>query len=327
MNKKPSIIVIGGGTGTFTVLSGLKKYPFDLAAVVTMADDGGSTGVLRDELGVLPPGDIRQCLVALSTSPTALRKLMNYRFAEGGLAGHSFGNLLLSALEKMTGSFDRAVEIAGEILRIEGRVIPSTLSKVGLAAKLSIGKTVRGQSAIHNTILNDGLLERIYLEPDARANPKALRAIRNADMVLIGPGDLYSSLVPNLLVAGIPEAVRRSRAKKVYVCNLMTKVEHTDRFTVGKYVAVIERHLGGPVDAVIYNTERPSGELLSHYAREGEHIVEFDGKNAGRAYVGARLLNKNIYEAPKGDPLARSRSLIRHDPTKLARVIAKIISG
>ena len=322
--KKSKVVIIGGGTGTFTVLSGLKNYPLDLSAIVTMADDGGSTGILRDELGVLPPGDVRQCLVALSESPQFLRQLMNYRFNEGGLKGHNFGNLFLSALEKMTGSFDESVEMAGKILRINGRVIPSTLKQVRLVAQFLNGKIVRGESKIHFKDLRT--LKKIFLQPQAEANPKAVAAINSADLIIIGPGDFYSSLIPNFLVSGIPGAIRSSKAIKAYNCNLMTKQGHTDGFTVADYVKNIESHIGSALDYVIYNSRRPSPLVLKRYAHEGEHFVECGEKFPDRKYISADLISKKIFQPPKGDSLIRERTLIRHDSNRLAKIIFGIVS-
>ncbi len=325
--RKPKLVVLGGGTGTFMVLSGLKKYPIELSAVVSMADDGGSTGMLRDELGVLPPGDVRQCLVALSRSDKLMRELMNYRFTNGTLKGHSVGNLLLSALEKITGSFDVAVEKASEILQLEGRVIPATLDKVELMARLDRGRTIRGERAVYEANLKG--LRRLELIPRSRANPKALRALRDADFIVIGPGDLYSSLIPVLLVPGIPRAITESKAKKVYICNLMTKAGQTEGFGVYDYVRVIEQYLKGHFDYAVFNKERPSEDLLKRYARKGEHFVDIlkgdkkntPGKNLKKSttYVGGNLLSRKIFIPPKGDPLART--LIRHNSDRLARLL------
>ncbi len=318
--KRKNVVVLGGGTGTFTVLTGLKNYPVDLTAIVTMSDDGGSTGVLRDELGVLPPGDVRQCLVALSTSDELMRTLMNYRFSQGALKGHSFGNLLLSALEKITGDFDSAVEKASEVLRIRGRVIPSTLDKVKLAAKVG-GKTVRGENIIHKTKLN-GNLERMWLEPHGRANPKALEAVKNADVIVIGPGDLFSSLIPNLLVKGLPEAICKSKATKVLVCNLMSYEKHSRNFSVANFTATIEKYLGGAFDVIIYNSKTPSKSLVQRYAREGETLTRLE-LPVDRTVMGEDLVaTSGLPKRLKHDKIVRS--LIRHDPAKLAAVIAKI---
>lgn len=320
------VVVIGGGTGTFAVLSGLKKYPLDLTALVAMADDGGSTGILRDELGVLPPGDVRQAIVALSSEDKLMRELMNYRFSEGSFKGHSFGNLLLSALEKITGRFDRAVEKVSEILRIRGQVLPATLDKVRLIAELADGKKIVGEGAIFESPLAG--LSQIYLEPVAKANPKAIQAIKEADVITIGPGDLYSSLVPTLLVKGIPEAIRKSKAKKIYICNLMTKEGHTNGYTVYGFLAKIKEFLGGDFDYVLYNNKRPSAWLLKRYAREKEHLVPTVLKQTKKPYkeefVGGALLNKRIMVSKQPDLL--KRNLIRHNPEVLARLIMKILT-
>ena len=316
-------VVIGGGTGTFTVLSGLKSYKLDLSAIVAMSDSGGSTGILRDELGVLPPGDVARCLVALSSSDKLMRGLMDYRFEGGNLAGHRFGNLLLSALAKMTGSFDSAVEKVGDILRIEGHVIPVTLDKVNLVALVD-SRIVHGEEEIQTTELND-CLEDIRLEPQAQANPKALKAIRDADVIVIGPGNFYASIVPNLLVRGIPEAIRGSKATKIFVCNLMTKAEHTHGYSVADYTRALEKYLGGGVDVVIYNNAVPPEEDLKKYARAKDELISWQHLPEVRKLVGANLLARRVVQIQKiGTPSLES-SLVRHDSAKLAAVITKVI--
>jgi uncharacterized cofD-like protein len=318
MNKK--IVVIGGGTGTFTVLSGLKKYAVDLSAVVSMADDGGSTGILRDELGVLPPGDIRQCLVALSTSDLLMRKLMNYRFLSGSLKGHTFGNIFLSTLEKVTENFDEAIAKLSEILRLRGHVIPATLNQVRLVAFLTNGVILRGQSLIRKSNLEK--LGKITLDPCATANPKALSAIREAELIVIGPGDLYSSLIPNFLISGISRAIVRSSAKKVYICNLMNRAGQTDNFTPFDYASKIEEYLGGRLDHIIYNNEHPSPKLLKNYMQEGEHLVlPMHVKN--ERFIGDKLIGRQFAKTKKGDLI--KRNLIRHNPDRLANLIIKKI--
>ena len=321
MKKRKKIVVVGGGTGTFTVLSGLKKYPVNLSVIVSMADDGGSSGLLRDELGVLPPGDIRQCLVALSTSDRLMRELMNYRFVRGKLKGHSVGNLLLSALEKVTGSFDAAVAKTSEILRIRGQVIPATLDNVRLVAFLKNGGVIRGQHPID--IRGIANLKRLILKPSARPNPKALAALKDADAIVIGPGDLYSSIIPDLLVSDIARAIAASRAKKIYVCNLMNKARHTDGFTVIDYVREIESYLHGKVDYVIYNRKRPSALLLRRYGREGERFVEYPKGLPKSQYFGGDLISRAVPHARKGDALRRT--FIRHNPDRLAKLILKLL--
>jgi uncharacterized cofD-like protein len=305
------------------VLSGLKKYPLDLTAIVAMSDSGGSTGMLRDELGVLPPGDVVRCLVALSRQDELMRKLMDYRFDGGKLKGHRFGNLLLSALEKTTGSFDAAVEKASDILRTNGRVIPSTLDKVNLVAVVG-NRTIKTEEKIQMTKLN-GSLKKLYLEPAGRANPKALKAIAEADAIVIGPGGFYSSVAPNLLVRGIPKAIRKSKAKIIFVCNLMTKKEHTHDFSVAAYTRAVEKYLGGPVDAVIFNNKMPSETILKRYAREGDVVTAWDDLPEGPQLIGTSLAPTQIYGANKIGTPAKEASLMRHDAKKLAVAIMRLV--
>ncbi|KKT22060.1 MAG: hypothetical protein UW08_C0019G0009 [Parcubacteria group bacterium GW2011_GWB1_43_8b] len=319
--KKKKVVVIGGGTGNFTLLMGLKKYPVELCAIVSMADNGGSSGILRDELGVLPPGDIRQCLVALSSSDRVMRELINYRFTEGKLRGHNFGNLLLSALEKSSGSFDKAIEAASEILRIEGKVIPVTLTNTNLIAYFSNGKVIRGEHTIEFANLSN--LKKLTLEPKAKANPKAIQAIKQADVIVIAPGDFYQSIVPNFLVKGIPEAMRMSRAKKVYVCNLMTKQQHTSGFGVKDFVSNLESYMGSAVDFVIYNNKAPNPALIRRYAEENEYPVKAEYRLPKPKFIGADLLSRQIANSVKGDLLRRN--LIRHDSNKIAKMIVSLL--
>ena len=210
MKRNQKIVVIGGGTGTFVALSGLKKYEVDLSAIITMMDSGGSSGKLRDELGVLPPGDVRQCLVALAKSPKLLREMFNYRFEEGGLKGHTFGNIFLSTLTKTTGSMKMAIEEVGKILRIHGRVIPVTYDKSDLCIELEDGTIIEGETHIDEVESREkrAKIIRAFLKPEAKANPDAVTAIKEADAIIIGPGDLYTSIIPNLLVKGISAAIK-----------------------------------------------------------------------------------------------------------------------
>ena len=241
------IVVIGGGTGSFTLLSALKNYTHNLTALVNMVDDGGSTGQLRDELGVLPPGDVRQCLVALSSSPK-VRDLFNYRFNEGSMKGHAFGNLFMAALEKMTGSFAEAVELSGEVLNINGRVYPITLDDTRMSMKLSDGTVADGQYAAESLVIPRGERPWLELSPPAMINPRARQAILDADLVVIAPGLLYASLAPALLVRGVTRALSETKAKKVYVCNLINKPQQTEGFTVSDYADEIERFSGVKLD-------------------------------------------------------------------------------
>ncbi len=324
------VVTIGGGTGSFMLLSGLKQYPIELTAIVSMADDGGSTGVLRDELGVLPPGDVRQCLVALSDSPDMLRQLMNYRFHEGGLDGHSFGNLFLSALEKITGDFGSAVREAADILDTQGQVVPVTGDRTHLYVRAENGKLIEGEDAInHSIILDRAKATDFYLRPRAKANPEAVRSILEADMVVIGPGNHYCSILPNLLVTGIPAALRKTRARIVYNCNLVNKAGHTTDFTLDDYVAELHQVIGAPViDYVTFNTRQPAKELLARYAaKEHGKLVAFDPGARKRRYRVVRgdfLSTEKVVRKP-GDKIAAIRAFIRHDADKLAKTLVMLL--
>lgn len=323
-----NIVVIGGGTGSFTLLSGLKNYTHNITALVNMVDDGGSTGQLRDELGVLPAGDVRQCLVALSTSPK-VRDLFNYRFDEGSMKGHAFGNLFMAALEKMTGNFTEAVKVAGEVLNIRGRVEPITFDNITLVTRLADGTVVRGQHEAESLIIPVGERPWLDLEPTARINPQARQAILSADLVVIAPGLLYGSLAPALLVSGVTRALAETKAKKVYVCNLVNKPGQTDEFTVADYASEIERFAGVKLDHVLYNNHRPSQELIDRYAKDGEMLVEWNKEELKKEHFyasGKRLIADEVWENTNAasDPLAAQRSLIRHDADRVARELMRI---
>lgn len=318
------IALIGGGTGSFTLLSALKDHTSQIAALVNMADDGGSTGMLRDELGTLPPGDVRQCLVALSRTPQ-VRDLFNYRFDEGSFKGHAFGNLFLTALEKMTGNFVEGVELASEVLNIVGTVEPITLSDVKLVMRTKDGRETHGEFEIAHKIFS-GERPEFWLEPEATASPRALRAIETADMVVIAPGNLYGSLAPALIVPGVGEALAATDAFTVYVGNLVTKPGQTDGFMVHDFVREVERLAGETfLDAVLFNTEKPSRELLEKYAAQGELAVEYDEKKLHSAHyiaAGAKLLSGTIWNnTNSSDPIAAARTLIRHDSAATASAL------
>ena len=318
------VVVIGGGTGSFVVLRGLKNHPVELTAIVSMADDGGSTGVLRDELGVLPPGDVRQCLVALSESGRLMRSLMNYRFENGGLQGHNFGNIFLSALEKVTGSFEKAVEEVGKILKIKGKVIPVTTNKVRLHMVLADGRVLLGEREILQVEKSVIGFKSIYLEPFPTADAHALQEISNADVIVFGPGGLYTSLIPNLLVEGIGKALRESKAKKVLIVNLMNKKRQTPGFKTSNYLSEIKRFIGKDIfDHIIVNSEVMPPELLEKYAAESEYIAN-DLQHDPRV-IKAELLDNSKPEYSKSDVIAHTRALIRHDAKKLAGVLMKIV--
>jgi len=324
MEQKKKIVVMGGGTGSFAVLSGLKKYPVSLKAIVAMTDDGGSSGVLRDEMGVLPPGDLRQCLVALSESPEVMREIFNYRFSRGRIRGHNLGNLLISALEKIKGGLDKALPHINDILVLKGEVIPVTYDKVRLAAKLENNKVLIGEHKINaSKLLKKQHLKRLFTKPEAWANPRAIKAIKEADLIVIGPGNLYCSLLPIFLISGIRRALKKTKAKVFYNINLMTKKGHTDGFSIFDFVEKMEEYLGKDViDYVIFNNKKPPRAILSKYSSQGE-IVKFPKykafKKSGKIYIGRNLISNNLYTQKKSDSV--ERTLIRHDSGRLARAI------
>lgn len=318
------VVTLGGGTGSFVLLSGLKHFDVDLSAIVSMADDGSSTGILRDELGVLPPGDVRQCLVALSDSSRLMRSLMNYRFENGGLKGHSFGNLLLSALEKTTGSFEKAVEEAGKILNIKGKVIPVTLHQTRLKMLLNSGKLLEGEGEIYLSEEVYKGFKSIYLEPFPKADQHAIDEIMNADLIVFGPGGWYTSMIPNLLVEGIPKALRDTKAKKVFIINLMNRNGQTPKFKVSDYLREAQRYLGKDVfDYILVNSSLPPKELIEIYSGEGD-VVQND-LSKDKRIIALDLTDGQKAEYSSSDVFSQRRALIRHDPKKLAQAIIKIL--
>lgn len=314
-NKKiPKTVVIGGGTGVFSVLSGLKNYPLDLTAVISMADDGGSTGVLREEFGILPPGDVRRALIALShTDNRLLSDLFSYRFEEGSLRGHAFGNIMLTALERITGNFEKALNEAGKILNIRGRVIPVTLNNVRLCAVLENGRLISGESNIdipkHDPKIK---IKKVYLSPKAYGNKNAIQAILAADLVVIGPGDLFTSIIPNILVGGVAQSIKKSKAKKVFIVSSMTKLGETNGFSARDFLMSLEKYLGrGVIDYIVVNTKKPAPYRLKKYEAEGKKMVE-----------PGDLPQKPV---PIFGDFVRSSGFIRHDPEKLAKVLVSLI--
>lgn len=316
------IVAIGGGTGTFTVLTGLKEYTNKLTAVVSMADSGGSTGVLRDEFGILPPGDVRRALLALSDAPEQLllRQLFEYRFEKGnGLSGHSFGNLLLTALSEILGNEVEAIKEAGRLLNIKGEVLPVTLTKAHLVARLADGTLVRGETNIDVRIVGTDLkILDVFLDPPSGIYSPVEQAIKEADLIVLGPGDLYTSIVPNLLVEGVSDAICKSPAKIVYVCNIMNKHGETDNFSVEDYVREIEKYLGCKlkkvVDVIIVNKGKYPQSLLEKYKQEKAFPVKVDIEN----------INNLAPQVLVGD-FTRKETLLRHDPAKLARAITSLL--
>jgi uncharacterized cofD-like protein len=315
MNKKPKVVVIGGGTGIFSVLSGLKNKPVELTAIVSMADSGGSTGQLREEFGVLPPGDIRMALVALSEADQTLSQLFNYRF-NGSSLNHSFGNLFLLALSDIKGDFGQGVDEAARILNVQGHIHPITLDDVHLMAELEDGQVIEGETKIdcpeHDPSLR---IKRVFYNRECVINPRAEQAILEADLVVIGPGDLFTSIIPNLIVSGMKQILSETRAKKLYFCNLMTKMGETNNFRGEDFVKEIERYLGsGVLDWVAFNSVKPELERIERYEREGAIPVSYDKKS----FIDSKI------EVLEKD-LLRSEGFIRHDLEKTAEVVMEII--
>ncbi len=311
-----NITVIGGGTGLYYLLRGLKrKFTSDsLSAVVSVMDSGGSTGRLKDEFGYLPAGDMRRCLLALSEDTTFLRKLFSYRFKKGtGLAGHNLGNLFLTALTDLKGGSDyKAVKEAGRILQLRGRVYPVTLEKTDLCAELEDGQLILGETNIDVRKHDDERdIDRVFLSPEAEVFEEAENTIMNSEVIILGPGDLYTSIIPNLLVEGVSEAIKESSAEKVYLTNIMTKKGETDGFTAGDFVNEIEKYLGeGVLDHVLVNSEKPSEEQLEEYKKEGAEFVE-------------PKLEEKSYKVTKKDLISYD-NFARHDPEKLGEAITDL---
>lgn len=313
MANDKKVVAIGGGTGLSTMLRGLKLYTKNLTAVVTVADDGGSSGMLRNDLGMLPPGDIRNCLLALADVEPIMYNLLNYRFKEGTLAGHSLGNLFLAALNDISGGFDEAVSAMSSVLAVVGRVLPVTNENIQLNALLKDGSVITGESNIGKRIGNVSGVDRVFLNP---SSPKALdsvtEAIKDADIIVMGPGSLYTSIIPNLLVDGIVDAIRSSNAVKIYVCNIMTESGETDNYTVYDHLKALERHsYEGIVSFVIANNEAIPETLLEAYSKENAQAVQLDEQRFEG--TGTTLVQGNL--------LLVKNEQIRHNFSRLARAI------
>ena len=311
------VVRIGGGSSGYTILRGLKQYPLDITAIVNMFDSGGSAGVLRDELGILPPGDVRRALAALADGKqaTILRELFNFRFKEeGSVNGHSFGNLFLAALASIYGSDIEAIRKASQILNLKGKVLPVSLDKSHIHATLEDGTKIVGETNI-DIPKHDGSIpiKKIFLEPPAKIFDEAKQAILDADIIVIGPGDLYTSIIPNLLARGVPEALQKSKAKKVVVCNLMTKWGETHGFCASDMVKELLRYSGlKRFDYAICNTKAPSQKLIKAYEKEKKYPMKCD---AG--------LSKCAKEVITGDFFSEA-DIARHDADKLSKVIADL---
>ena len=322
IRKEKKVVAIGGGTGTYAVLTGLKTYPVELSAVISMCDSGGSTGKLRKELDILPPGDVRRAIMALSDLPFAkktLEEVFDFRFTNGkSLAGHSVGNILLAALVQITGSMDRAIEEAARIFNLSGSVYPVTLDKSNLVATLTDGTRVFGESKIDmRTIKLKYPIKKVYLTPKAKIFEKAQKAIEKADLVVLGPGDLYTSIVPTLLVQGMNEALCKSNAKLVYVVNLLTKRGETDGFSASDFLSVINNYLGEASEkishVIVHRTKtKTQNGMTKWYKKYGSKLVTND---LPRKKQNIKIITGDFMD---------TTTLYRHDASKLAKTIMSI---
>lgn len=313
-SRGPRVVVIGGGTGLSVLLRGLKRYTWNITAVVAVSDDGGSSGRLRQELKIPPPGDIRNCLVALADTEPLMERLFQHRMQSGGeLEGHAFGNLFLAAMTQVTGGdFHQAIRASSRVLAVRGTVLPSTLEPVVLRGELADGRIVEGETAIAQS---DVRIRRVFLNPESPLPvPEVLAAIADADLVVMGPGSLYTSVVPNLLVRGMTEALRGTKATKVHVANIMTQPGETDQMTAADHTRALMAH-GAPVDVAVVNTRSLPPDALRRYASEGSDPVLADVE--GMRELGVRAVTGPLWDAHAG--------VVRHDPDALARLLLSIL--
>ena len=348
-NENKKVVTIGGGTGSYTMLMGIKNISdINISAVVAMTDDGGSTGVLRDELGVLPAGDVRQCLIALSEESDMVRRLMSYRFEEGALAGHNFGNIFLAGLEKVTGSFVDGVEEASKVLKIKGKVIPVAYQKAVLCVELKNGDILKGENEINHYDLGNVGIQKLYIEAkeegENQSNNKnnidnnfkktieinlhAESALLEADYILIGPGNHYCSILPALAINDMSKALQNTKAKIIYVANLTNKKGHTLHFKLSDYVNEIEKYIFRKLDYILVNSENPTKNQISYYEiYEGDGVMVVDDMQEDKRIMRNSLLSHKIIIQNKNDKVSDTRSFIRHDSEKLKIVLEDIINN
>lgn len=312
LNRGPRIVAVGGGTGLSMLLSGAKNITNNLTAIVSVGDDGGSSGRLREEMGILPPGDIRHCITALADDEDLVNKLFKYRFTNGeGLEGHSFGNLFLTALYNITGDMVSAVRASSRVLSIRGRVLPATLDDMKLVAEMEDGRIIHGESTIPEA---HGKIKRLFTEPaNCKALPDVIQAIRDAELIILGPGSLYTSVIPNLLVKEISEEIIKSKAKKIYVCNIMTQPGETDNYTVSDHLKALIQHAGSNkiVDAVLVNDYLPDN-LAGKYQETGSYPVKLDVPEVKK--LGIKIFAKKLIQDSR-------EGLVRHSSTRVARAV------
>ena len=317
----PRIVVIGGGTGLSVILRGIKKITDNLTAIVSVADDGGGSGILREDLGMLPPGDIRSCILAMADEEGLMLELLKYRFTEGMLEGQNFGNLLIAALNGICGNFEDAVAKTSEILRVRGQVLPVTGADVRLCAILENGALVCGESMIQPEVIRQGSpIAKVFLTPEkSSASKMALEAIRKADLILLGPGSLFTSIIPNLLVGGIPEALKDAMGRKILVCNMMTQPGETDHYSVWDHVTKANDYLGkNIIEYVIANNMVIDAEALKPYNKDGaQQIIPTEQDR--------RLLRENEITLIENNFVDIKKGYIRHDADRIASVVYGLI--
>ena len=317
-NNEAKVVVIGGGTGLSTMLRGLKQYTSHITAIVTVGDDGGGSGKLREDLGMLPPGDIRNCILALADTEPLMEDLLQYIFTEGSLKGQCFGNLFLAAMAGISENFEDAVQKMSSVLAVKGKVLPVTLDDMKLIAELENGEIIEGESKIPSeVIVRNTRIKKIAIKPiDAKPLEEAIKAINNADVIIMGPGSLYTSIIPNLLVKGIPEAICKSPAKKVYISNVMTQPGETDGFKVSNHLKVLMDYgVAENIDYVIANNGIIPPDIKEKYAKENAELVVLDYENISN-------LNVNVIEA---DLIKITKRYVKHNAEKLAELIIKNI--
>ncbi len=313
-DRKPRIVCIGGGTGLSVILRGLKKLPIEITAIVTVADDGGSSGRLRNDLQMPPPGDIRNVLIALADTEPLLERVLQYRFTSGeGLAGHTLGNLMIAAMKEITGDFTHAVQEMSRVLAVRGRVLPASEQDVVLMAEMTDGSIIKGESQIPQT---GKRIKRVFLNPpEPRPLEEAIRAIQEADAIVIGPGSLYTSILPNLLVKGMSETIYAANACRIFVCNVMTQPGETDHFTASDHIKAIYDHVEKPLfDVAIINNEVPPPTIQEKYAEKGQKMVLPDIDRIQE--MGCRVI---------ADNLLLYRSVVRHDAERISSHIERLI--
>ncbi|MBM7644989.1 putative cofD-like protein [Scopulibacillus daqui] len=317
MNKRPKVVAIGGGTGLSVLLRGLKKEEMDITAIVTVADDGGSSGILRNELQIPPPGDIRNVLIALSETEPLFEKLLQHRFENGnGLTGHSVGNLLLAAMTSITGDFAKGISEISRVLNVKGQVLPAANQSIILKAVMADGTLVEGESFIPKA---NKKIKRVFLEPnDIQPLPETIEAIQEADLIVLGPGSLYTSVLPNLLVPRISEEIQKAKAKKVYICNVMTQKGETDQFTASDHVKVLLNHVSEDfLDYVLVNNKTIPTRILERYATEGAAPVIYDQKELES--LGFKIISDRI--------IKYDRSVIRHNEKVLTKWLMSLLQS